>query len=99
MVHVALVQAREVRSADKAEGQLFHFVGYGRGAHLRLIARAAKMCDGQAITVWGVHRDHLGLVAGFQPLEQRSSARSELVGDRSEERRVGKECRSRGSAY
>src|SRR2546427_1485100 len=75
---VALAQAREIRSADKAEGQLFHFAGYGRGAHLRLIARAAKVCDGQAITVWSVHREHLRLVTGFQPLERSEEHTSEL---------------------
>ena len=73
-----------------------------------LLAGTAVLAGGAALAVWelsaapvwalaGQEHPFQGLVLSVEELD--GAARYQLYGERSEERRVGKECRSRWSPY
>jgi len=81
--------AGDVTSADLA------VVLGGDGTMLR----ALKMFLGTAVPVFGVNFGRVGFLASAGAGELEAGVGRAFAGERSEERRVGKECRSRWSPY
>src|SRR5256884_4823539 len=78
-------------SSDVCSSDLFRLIRDGQVTWLRESVSLTLIADGR---YWAV-----GVAVDVTESKHAQTARDEIVGRRSEERRVGKECRSRWSPY